>query len=116
MNNWVKLYILDEFKNPVRAYDPLEWAKWWDTANRIVQQDTIHIGDGQLADVSTVFLGLDHQRTTHKDGPPILWETMIFNGPLDGYCKRYSTRQEAVQGHTKALTLLQERVTADSGQ
>lgn len=48
--------------------------------------------------VSTVFLGLDHQ---WGDGPPLLFETMVF--PEDDFAEedmdRYSTWEEAVEGH-----------------
>lgn len=51
-------------------------------------------------EVSTVFLGLDHG---WGDGPPILFETMTFGGPHDGDCERYSTWNEAVVGHERAV-------------
>lgn len=56
------------------------------------------------ARVSTVFLGLDHN--FGSGGPPILWETMIFNVETeDGYQfqERYSTREEAIAGHAAAV-------------
>lgn len=51
--------------------------------------------------VSTVFLRLDHN--FFGEGPPILFETMIFGGPLDGYQLRYATWEEAEEGHEKAI-------------
>lgn len=50
--------------------------------------------------VSTVFLSLDHN---WGDGPPILFETMIFGGEHDGYQERYRTWEEAEEGHEIAL-------------
>lgn len=52
--------------------------------------------DGVEVTVSTVFLGINHQ---FQDGPPILWETLVF-GPkdeLDG--RRYTSREAAIIGH-----------------
>ena len=46
--------------------------------------------------ISTVFLGLDHN---FGDGPPLLFETMVFGGTFDGECTRYSTWDQAVAGH-----------------
>lgn len=46
--------------------------------------------------VSTVWLGLDHQ---FGGGPPLIFETMVFGGPLDQEMDRYSTETEAVAGH-----------------
>lgn len=47
-------------------------------------------------EVSTVFLGLDHN---WGDGPPLLFETMVFGGPLDQEQERWSTWDEAEAGH-----------------
>ena len=44
---------------------------------------------GATREASTVFLGLDHQLT--EDGPPLLFETMVFGGPLSGETDRCST-------------------------
>jgi len=86
MNN----YIL-EGKQPKKVDDILEWAKSFETQSRIVEQT--NIGDIK---VSTVFLGIDH---SFNRGKPILFETMIFGGDEDGYQERYSTWDEAVDGH-----------------
>lgn len=53
--------------------------------------------------VSTVFLALDH---SWDGGPPVLYETMIFGGPLDqSYQRRYHTRADAIIGHDAAVYL-----------
>ena len=46
--------------------------------------------------ISTVWLGLDHN---WGDGPPLIFETMVFGGPNDQDCYRYSTEEEALAGH-----------------
>lgn len=46
--------------------------------------------------VSTVFLGLDHR---FGEGPPLVFETMVFGGPLDQDVDRYTTWEEAEAGH-----------------
>lgn len=58
--------------------------------------------------VSTVWLGIDHN---FGDGPPVLWETMIFaNGPdplkIDSWCERYSSAQDAREGHMLVVAAL----------
>ena len=90
-------YIL-EGKNPVRCPDVHAWGLWYQTADRHVGFDSVG-----LYDVSTVFLGLDHQ---FGDGPPMLFETMVFlTDPPDGErgkdfaSDRYSTWEEAEKGH-----------------
>lgn len=48
--------------------------------------------------VSTVFLGCDHNWS--GEGPPVLFETMVFGGPLDEEQVRYCTLAEARAGHS----------------
>jgi hypothetical protein len=84
-------YILNEQGEVVPCENTLTWAKWFETADRTVAKTQ---GQGWM--VSTVFLGMDHQ---FGDGPPMLWETLVFGGPLDGEGDRYATAEEARAGH-----------------
>lgn len=54
--------------------------------------------------ISTMFLSNDHSR---DGGTPILFETMIFGGRFDQYCRRYSTWDEAELGHDIALMFVE---------
>jgi hypothetical protein len=92
-------YILDGHK-PVVVNDVVVWGRWMQTADRHVALDTV--GDVR---VSTVFLGLDHR---FGPGSPVLFETMVFGGPLDQEQNRYATWDEALAGHHALL----KRVTA----
>lgn len=47
-------------------------------------------------EVSTVFLGINY---AFDDRPPLLFETMVFGGPLDQEQERYSTWEQAEIGH-----------------
>jgi hypothetical protein len=76
---------------PVPVNDVREWADWFETADRTVANDE---GDGWR--VRTVFLGLDHN---WGDGPPLLFETLVFGGKLSDECDRYSTWEQAELGH-----------------
>lgn len=73
-------------------------TEWHDEARR-VGYDTLE--DGVI--VSTVFLVLDHN---FYEGPPILFETMVFNGPYDQTQVRYETWDEAVAGHAATLRMV----------
>lgn len=95
-----KKYVLDDLGNPVEEIDLVVWAKWFESANRHLAKDELPGG----IRVSTVFLGMDHN---WGEGPPLLWETMIFGGPNDSYQDRYSTREAALEGHKRALQLAQ---------
>jgi hypothetical protein len=92
------LYILRD-KQPVPVDDVVEWGKFFETAARQVARD--EIGD---VTVSTVFLGLDHRFM--DDGPPVLFETMIFGGVHNEYQERYCTWDEAEAGHAQAVALV----------
>lgn len=88
-------YVLDEHGIPVAADDDLDaWGRWMSRGidARTIARD--RFGDVWI---STVFLGMDHA----YDGPPMLFETMVFGGPLDEEMDRYSTRDEALRGHAR---------------
>lgn len=90
-------YIL-EGKTPKAVDDVIEWGQWFEKANRQVADTKLPHG----VRVSTVFLGLDH---SFGDGPPILFETMIFGGKHNEYQERYATWEEAKSGHKEAVKL-----------
>lgn len=101
-------YILDEYGDPVPEYDVIKWAMWFEQAgkDRVVAYTPI---DGNEV-VSTVFLGLDH---SFSGGPPILYETMVFENDVqkddfDHNQRRYHTREEAIEGHNEIVRLLLE--------
>ena len=88
------LYMLDAAGNPVRVPDTLTWGLWYETADRQVARTEVGV-----ATVSTVFLGLDHRSGPRDPDLPILWETMVFDGALDGEQERYTSRAAALAGH-----------------
>jgi hypothetical protein len=92
-------YILVD-KEPVPVDDVLEWA-------RMFEGDR-HVGNTTIKDVvvSTVFLGIDHN--FRPDGPPLLFETMVFGGEHDQYQDRYSTWEEAERGHAEICKMVQD--------
>lgn len=92
-------YILDG-KKVVPEPDLYAWGEWFKKADRKVARNKTDNGD-----VSTVFLGLDH---SFGDGPPLLFETLVFGGPLKDEMNRYSTYDEAVAGHVKMLARVKE--------
>jgi hypothetical protein len=95
----LKHYILDGHE--VVETDMWSWARWFGEADRRVAKD-----DVGAAWVSTVFLGIDHQFI--PGGPLEIFETMVFeNGTYrEHYTERYSTWDEAVDGHRKVVTMV----------
>ena len=88
-------FILDAEGCPL-ATDPETWARWYKSAERRVAVT----GITDDVTVSTVFLGLDH-RYVYETGDelPLLWETLVFGGVLDGQMVRYETLGSAREGH-----------------
>ena len=96
----MRTYILDDARQAVRA-DERKWKEWRAEADRRVAFTTV----GE-ASVSTVFLGQDH--SFEKNGPPLLFETMVFGGPQDGEMERCSTWAEAEAMHARMCERLRE--------
>jgi hypothetical protein len=94
-----RYYVL-QGHTPVPVHDVLAWAASFEHKDRIVAQD--QIGDYFI---STVFLGMNHN---WGDGPPVLFETMIFLDDKGDACERYCTWDEAQAGHAAVCERLRE--------
>lgn len=71
--------------------------------NRAYQRlalDEFEVG-GVPVKVSTVWLGMDHRMG--PEGPPIIFETMVFGGRYDEEQEQYATEAEALAGHARWL-------------
>jgi hypothetical protein len=91
-------YIL-QGHTPVPCYDLLEWAYWFETGDRIVAHTVVD--EKKKIGVSTVFLGLDH---SFKLGEiPVLFESLVVGGAMDGHMNRYCTWEEAEEGHEELV-------------
>jgi hypothetical protein len=94
------LYFILDGKNAVEEKDIIQWAEWFERSakdgSRVVKFTELP----NNVRVSTVFLGLNHQ--WFPEGPPLLFETMIFGGGND-YQERYATWEEAEKGHDHVL-------------
>ena len=67
--------------------------------------------------ISTVFLGWDH--SFMEESTPILFETMVFGGEYDEFQRRYTTYNEALQGHNEAVEMVKQSLipkTTDNGK
>jgi hypothetical protein len=103
----MRYYILDDDLNHVPCNGPVEYGKWLDAHPR-----DIIIGRNNFKDiaVSTVFLGLDLSIFLYHKSEPVLYETMIFGGKNDEYQERYCTREQAIEGHMRALDLVRKEL------
>ena len=105
-------YRLDEEHRPVEC-NLMEWAAAFEKDRRVAWFEH------ELFVISTVFLGLDHR--FFGGGPPILFETMVFEGPgpeLKGLkltlgdeidTVRYASWDDAQTGHTAMVKRMLQR-------
>lgn len=83
-----------------REGDPIslrDWAENRQTAEmkRVARTVSEHFV------VSTVYIGIDHNFA--MEGPPLIFETMVFGGELEGEMDRYATEEEALRGHEEMV-------------
>jgi hypothetical protein len=93
-----RYFILNDAGQP-QPVDLETWAAWYTPDKmdqRIIARDRDEAPNAEDVLVSTVFLALDH---SFGEGPPVLWETLVFGGPLDGEMDRYTSRAAALAGH-----------------
>lgn len=100
-------YILNRLGEPEPCEDMFHWAQWFESHDRTLARTEL-----PGVAVSTVFLGLDHRFSFEGEGPPILWETMIFADDtstaheFDQDQLRYSSREAALAGHRAMVARL----------
>lgn len=74
--------------------------------------------DGNLVQVSTVFLYIDHNFLSSLDFSdiyePKLFETMVFGGHCNEWCWRYATYDQAELGHYMVINGLIHGIPMDS--
>lgn len=93
-------YIMDVDGKPQNS-SAEEWSEWnKNYQNKQVAETFVEQSNGDKIRVSTVFLGLDH---AFDEDTPILFETLVFEGPMDEEMFRYSTIEEAQEGHKKMV-------------
>ena len=106
----MRFYKLDNKRRVVGPITDLQWIEWMASTpqeSRVVKQTTI----GEF-EISTVFLGID----THPNasGEPLVFETMIFGGNLDGGTRRVSTWNRALENHRAACAMIFSRLAGNN--
>lgn len=101
------LYILNARGDPIEEPDTIRWAEWLEKNFELRRVGYTKVSS--KVEVSTIFLGMDQNMPFGK-GRPVLWETMIFGGRHHLYQQRYSSREDAVIGHEKAVRIAREEV------
>lgn len=97
-------YILDG--HGLKPASLIEWTRWMEHADRRVCDTTI---DDVM--VSTVFIGLD---LGIGEGPPIVFETMIFGGKFNEWQDRCATWDEAIKMHDRTVAMIRADSVIDA--
>lgn len=106
-------YILEGHR-VVPEPDIMKFAIWIGILHKmnghVVQQTTIQFCGFNIVFISTVFLGIDHNY--NLEGPPLVFETMIFGGIKDGQQFRFSTWEDAESFHHELVKVMGSSYTA----
>jgi hypothetical protein len=94
-----RYYILDDHGDPQPVDDMFAFFAWYESAD-----NRIALAEMEDVTVSTVFIGRDSQ--FRPGGPPLIYETMCFGPGQYNRSWRYSTRQEALDGHRRAVQIV----------
>ena len=95
-------YYVEDGNGGVTMVGRERWVEWLGAHVEERRVGNTTVGE---VEVSTMFFGLDYD---WGEGPPRLYETMVFGGELDGEMARYSTRAEAVVGHERMVERVKE--------
>lgn len=91
-----------ERRSGLRYYDrdgkPITMRRWVDLSNDLAYCNVRMTAVNDEVSVSTIWLGLDHG---FGSSTPVIFETMVFGGPLDQQMERYSTLIAAEAGHER---------------
>jgi hypothetical protein len=94
-------FILDENDFP-RLVDLTEYYQWQKALPEDIKTGigfTLALDKVEGVCVSTVYLGIDHG---YGNGPPVLWETMVFcEGKNDQDFERSTSRKDALKVHRR---------------
>ena len=71
----------------------LQWAEMFDNTDRQIKYTKF---EDPLYEVSTVFIGIDHNFAT--GGKPLVYETLVTTS-TDEFMWRWSSRQDAIYNH-----------------
>jgi hypothetical protein len=87
-------FVLDERGEPRREMDQQTWTRWFERADRGVARTVL----SPSVTVLTTFSGVD---AAPESDTPLLFETRVFGGVLDGEENQSGTRAEALATHSE---------------
>lgn len=101
------MYYVLKGKEPFPCNDIFEWMLAMKGNDMEIGKKVAHDTIGKIS-VSTIFLSIDHGWFGEN---PVLFETMVFGGALDGEQFRYCTWEQAEAGHKEMVALVRKNNT-----
>lgn len=97
-----------------RDGQPITRETWWGYRDSAVYHRIAltTFGEPPQVSVSTVWIGIDY--SFGESAAPLIFETMVFGGPLDGECVRTATVEEANRAHDAYVTLVRAELDVDA--
>ena len=99
MLNYYKL----EGQTPVAVESFIKWNSWM--ASATFAETTVMYNELGDSIISTRFVGIDlNPGSSNSNSQPMVFETLVMGGALDGKKNLYPTWDEAIKGHLKICT------------
>ncbi|MFH1748492.1 MAG: hypothetical protein ABIG44_15770 [Planctomycetota bacterium] len=98
-----RYYILHDGE-VVEEPDHAKWSRWYESSYEPVR--CIAATKADYGSISTTFLAMNMDLA--KTDPPLLFETRVEGGYLDGQWERYKTLDEANVGHEAWVARVRE--------
>ncbi len=92
---------MDYFNRKGEPIDLITYGLLHRDQEYVIIRKTIYIN----AKVSTVWLGINHN--FDPNGTPLIFESMIFGGEHTEYQDRYETEEQAIAGHQRIITAIE---------
>ena len=92
-----RYFVLNDRGEPVREHDLEAWSRWFERADRRIAR-TVVTPD---VTVLTTFRGVDESE--EDDDAPLLFETRVFGGVLNGEEVPSRTKGEALTAHAEMV-------------
>ena len=94
--------------------NPITMAEWlaisMDEGEKRVGEKRVAFTEVGGIKISTVWIGFDY---SFGAGVPLIYESMVFGGPLDETQWRYPNRVAALAGHDQLVAHVRDEATAD---
>ncbi|MEH2070531.1 MAG: hypothetical protein V7K47_20620 [Nostoc sp.] len=103
MSEILTCYYKLEGQTPVTVESFMEWSFWMATA--AIADITVMVNEFNGCMISTKFVGIDlNPGRCNSGSKPMVFETLVMGGAMDGKRNFYPTWDEAIQGHLKICT------------